>query len=78
VKRPMLFPTTAIFSFVITSFTLSSVCAASCDATQGHFFGKPITAEALISWVCNRRARTDIRSPPVVSEVGLSSKRVVI
>jgi len=36
------------------------------------FFGKPITAEAVIPWVSNWWARTDIRSPPVTSNVGIS------
>jgi hypothetical protein len=78
VKRPMLLLPTALLSLVITSFTPSSVYAASCDAAQGHFFGKKMPESAVISQVSNWWARTNTRLPPLASDVGISYKRVVM
>jgi len=78
VKRPMLLLPTALFSFVITSLTPSSVYAAGCDADEAYFFGKEMPGEAVISQVSIWRARTTFRLPPLASDVGISYKQVAM
>ena len=72
----MLLLPTALFSPAITSFTFRSVYAAGCDAAHAHFFAKPIPAEAAVPRVANWWVRTNIRLPPVASDMRISHLRV--
>jgi hypothetical protein len=72
----MLLLSTTLFGSAITSFTYPSVYVISCDAAHAYFLAKPMPAEAVIRWVANRWARTNIRLPPIASNFRISHRRV--
>ena len=71
-KPTMFLLTTALFSFVITSFSPSSAHTAGCAVTQERFLANQCPQRLQFPGSLTGVARSNIRTPPVACDVEIS------